>query len=1250
MKLSYQIFLFFLLSLLYLYADKLKSDQKLQEAWNFWNENNQTVVEQLLLDAVQEDKNNVRAYLALSYLYQLQYKYAQAWEQYQKIFSLEKNYYPYIHAAILTPKFILNIDKKNSQLTSFLEQTLNDKNSDGFIRAIIHERLGNYYQEHNQLVKARKHFDAVGAIINWTLIGPFDNISASGYDNVFPPEWEYQENKEYEGKNGIPVKWFPLKAVRFDHWTDLQRYFPYNQSIFFGNTFIYSSEKQTIHFRVGTSGSLKAYLNDELMITCFDENNNGIDTYIVETELQKGWNRILIKCGYSEINQCNFLVRITDVRGFPISNVQVATGAQPYQSKPEATCKSIPIATEAFFQEKIAEHPDYLENYLLLSDCYLQNDKAVEAELILQQAIKRAANNALLYQHILEAYLRGEKYDEYYTTIEKTYLLDKHIPYILENKFNQYINNRDSEKAEELFNQLMLLLPDFPDIYQYQLQLYAQKSLDEKIFKTSQEAYKKYPDDWKTVEMEARLSILRTKSYDRSIKIIKSFLDKNTTRDAFITLADYYLQSSKLKKWEEVYQKAIDFYPASTGYFYHMADIYLSIQDYKKAEKYIEQSIRICPGSSLYWAKLGEIKRATNQIKEAKDAYRMALTYNPSDYETRDILRELEGKKSIFTLFQSVTIDSMIKNSPSADHYPGDGALILLNNVKRVVYDKGTSESNQEILIKVFNDQGIDDFKEYVLDYNHNTEELIVDKAITIKTDRSEINADINDNQIVFKSLNKDDYIYIKWRIRNYYSGKLSNHFWDEFYFSSIYPVKNIRYTILVPKNFPFHYQTQHMPEQPVMKTETDDGIIYQWSLTDEPAVKYEYNMPLLEDIGKKLFISSIDSWEYLVNWYLDLARTKTRTSYEIKELIKKLFENQEDLSEIEKIHVIYQYINENIRYSYVSFRQSAHIPQKARDVLVHRIGDCKDMATLCIALLREVGIEAHYVLLNTKNEGLNRHILPSIAFNHVIVAVPVADSILYLDLTAENYPVGAVPEMDKDAFALYIKKGTKDPFYLAAENFKKSSIIRNNTVEIKSDNSIFCKIKSKRTYNLAAGFRSVYRFHNQEDRMKKLTEVLSKEYPNINLLSLNMENMEGIEPELYYDYEFSVPSYVSDLAGFKIIKLPWADKLEANKALAYDSRKYSYDYWPTVDTLSEEIKVRLPAGYIPAELNRKTVFHCPIAEYTLYLDYKNGIISGKRVLINKKSVVKPDEYLEFKEFYNNVIKTDDQQILLKKK
>lgn len=98
-------------------------------------------------------------------------------------------------------------------------------------------------------------------------------------------------------------------------------------------------------------------------------------------------------------------------------------------------------------------------------------------------------------------------------------------------------------------------------------------------------------------------------------------------------------------------------------------------------------------------------------------------------------------------------------------------------------------------------------------------------------------------------------------------------------------------------------------------------------------------------------------------------------------------------------------------------------IPQKARDVFVTRIGDCKDKAALGIAMLRSAGFTANFVLVNARYEGLNKHMLPSIAFNHAIVSVATQEGTLYLDLTAQNFPVGSVLLGGSGSFALEIKK-----------------------------------------------------------------------------------------------------------------------------------------------------------------------------------------------------------------------------------
>ena len=103
------------------------------------------------------------------------------------------------------------------------------------------------------------------------------------------------------------------------------------------------------------------------------------------------------------------------------------------------------------------------------------------------------------------------------------------------------------------------------------------------------------------------------------------------------------------------------------------------------------------------------------------------------------------------------------------------------------------------------------------------------------------------------------------------------------------------------------------------------------------------------------------------------------------------------------------------------------------------------------------------------------------------------------------------------------------------------------------------------------------------------------------------------------------------------------------NKLVDYEQRKYPYCYWPDADTLHEEIKVKLPEGYEPVELGQKINFKSSVADYSINYSFSEGIINIKKDLINKKTIVNPDEYVEFKKFYNDFIKQDTQQILLKR-
>jgi tetratricopeptide (TPR) repeat protein len=526
-----------------------------------------------------------------------------------------------------------------------------------------------------------------------------------------------------------------------------------------------------------------------------------------------------------------------------------------------------------------------------------------------------------------------------------------------------------------------------------------------------------------------------------------------------------------------------------------MGETYLQVQEYEKAIDMFDKAIEICPNSSNSWDHLGNCYRIVKKPDSAENAYRQALSFSPTRYDSRESLRELEGKPPIFSSFHSTDIAKLKKTPASAENYPEDEAVYVLDDAKRVVYPKGASEYMREIAVKAFNSRGVDAFKEFDVGFNSYTESLTIEKAVVIKAkDLSEVKADINKNKIVFKSFEAGDMMYVKWHVKNYYSGKLSDHFWDEINFNGYIPKKLVRYSLLVPKNMPFTYTMQYGDAKPVIDT-LQEGLRYSWTMENLPSIKQEEDMPELSDIGTILHISSIPDWNYIVQWYTDIARDKTRSSFEIKEQVAELLNGKSNLSETDKIRTIYNFITDKIRYSSVSFRQSAYIPQRARDVLVHKLGDCKDVATLCIAMLKEIGIPAYHVLVNTRNEGTNQYVLPSIAFNHCIVGAETQSGMKYLDLTASNFSMESAPYMDQDAFALLIKPGVKEPFYLADSLFSPKNIARTSLVTVNADKSIFVDRSSTCAGAAAGYYRERFRDKGKKDIENEFMSIISNEF-----------------------------------------------------------------------------------------------------------------------------------------------------------
>jgi tetratricopeptide (TPR) repeat protein len=114
--------------------------------------------------------------------------------------------------------------------------------------------------------------------------------------------------------------------------------------------------------------------------------------------------------------------------------------------------------------------------------------------------------------------------------------------------------------------------------------------------------------------------------------------------------------------------------------------------------------------------------------------------------------------------------------------------------------------------------------------------------------------------------------------------------------------------------------------------------------------------------------------------------------------------------------------VEKNVRYAGVEVGESSIVPRPPLTVLGNKYGDCKDKATLLVAMLRVAGIPAHVALLRAGEDFDVLADLPGMGrFNHAIVRVDATakDPAMWVDPTDDFAHAGDLPSQDQGRLAL---------------------------------------------------------------------------------------------------------------------------------------------------------------------------------------------------------------------------------------
>lgn len=1146
---------------------------------------------------------------------------------------------------------------------------------------------------------------------NWTIAGPFTNVAGSGF--LEPTSIEtlpFDPKARFKNEEGLEFGWLrrvlrqPGAPVDFPGLPSQG-----NLRTLYANTFITVPTTRRVTLGISRQEPMKIWLDDQLLVSLPDPApSESWDEEKVTFTLPAGTHRLLVKMAdlpgdpvadrlhldyYDQPNtyENDYIADEEDddrwAGGHTLNRLAGSAFALRF-TQPESPGRLFPDISA-----------DFTGQYAPAAQAF-SPECSKEACLTYFTRTARGAPNALWDQYLLaKAFARSGKTEvgeEYFTQ----WVADR--PNLAFGRFllaKFYDADGKGERAEALLSELdTAATPTFAEHYERMSGINQQQ--DEMHYISALEGLLRLsPSNWSVLSRYLRF--LKEKGRKDQVKsYVQEFLEKHRDDTTWERRLAKYLKDESYKPAS--YQPPTDrerahnyksarketkkmfkpwLYSEMLGWLKHqdrteealrLYDEWLSIMPwavnlrYEKAAFLFEKNrpeealalLRDYLDLSPYDARVHELMGDIFVEKKADTAalrcYRLAEKCNgENSYGLADKIEKIENRATYAGLFESLDLAELAKDRSwkSAQNAGADQESVISHFAQQVTYlpERHKAEVLSKAVIHILSDAGAKRWTEADLRPLGN-----VTSAKVLKKDGAITSPELGWSMAVFKNLQAGDIILLE--------GAADSEMPDEIPGEFLYmtmptwpaaPVARATLELLTPKGQPV-YAAAHRLDTSAIRHDTLGFTLRRWEWRNLSRTEdNEDATPDNLDQSAWLMLGSTPDWGKVVQWYQRKTYRRTAPNYEVTAQAQALL--RPGMNQQEVVQTLHDFVTQQVNYSYVPFLNSNYVPKKPGATLSGKVGDCKDVATLMIALLREQGIPAWYTLVSTHSFSEEEPRPTLYVFNHAIVAYQLADSVLrFADLTTDYFPAGILPQGDCAAWALVIRDG-ETALRRLPDHALDSAFSR---VEIRADASVDregnLRLQVDQTrHGVAAGhWREQIHRNTAEERQKHLSEYFGGGVlTHLDLDDIAFQNLDSLNEPLKGQVTLSAFHQLDAVAGLRIMPLPLPLSTPTQKGLfaANRSNDLDLDEWFELSPVREVVDLTLPSGYELAEMPRERHFSSRFGAYALSFERTSCGLRLRREASFRQRFVRQEDFQDFKKFYLDMLDADDMQLALRK-
>ena len=573
--------------------------------------------------------------------------------------------------------------------------------------------------------------------------------------------------------------------------------------------------------------------------------------------------------------------------------------------------------------------------------------------------------------------------------------------------------------------------------------------------------------------------------------------------------------------------------------------------------------------------------------------------------------------------------------------------------------------------VKIYNKDGFDYATKQInlFKSGNNSEGVGKIKAITYNLEGNKINETKLEKNQVFKSEFNHRYNQVKFTMPNIKEGsvieykyKISSPFYysiDEFVFQEDIPIIKLEASFSAPNTVTFKPNFKGfiplMPERD-SKLSASLGMnvnIERYNLNNVPAIIEEDHVDNIRNYisGVTYEIKTVDlgtHYKHYSQSWSDVARIigntddyqddmkKTKPFRDAIDALTSSIPKKED-----KMKAIFKYVKDNIKWNGADGKYFHRGIKKALD---EKKGNSGDINLTLTSMLRHVGIDAHPIVICTKDNGIP--VFPTLdKLNYVICYAKIDGKKYYLDATEEFSDINLLPERDYNWNGVMVngRDMVWDLIHLPKPKQAVSQILLN--AEISEDGEVEGTYKAKHINHFAFEMRDGLKDQDMD------TYIANKEedFDDIEISDYNVKNKDTYEGAVNEDFSFYHEDLVEVLED-KIIVNPMLFLALEENPFKLEERQYPIDFgYPLKEMVMANIS--LPQGYEIENQVKPFIAKLPndTATFKYMISVNGNTIKLTSLVEFKNPKYAPDDYGLIKEFFNQIIVKQTEPIIFRK-